>query len=334
MIFLETGKRATIKDVAKLANVTSQTVSRALRNSPNVAPETKRAVMRAAEQLNYVRNSTATALRNGSSKIICVIYDNLLNFYFSIMTDFIQYRLREKGYSVLTLSLRNSRLNNEAYLTAISYNVDGIISFLEPETGLSEEVKKYRIPVLLMGRRTDEPEVDCLFADDVHGGELAAERLIENGCENLLCVTEPLELSCASDRVNGFLGRVEKFRKDTGADIKAGVSIYNSRASESAAGYVCEQYDGIFCFNDMLALEVISNFEECGKNPPSIIGYDNIQNEISLPRRLTSVGCDKMVMAEKAVNMLTRRISEPSLPRQNEKLPVYLTEGVTVLQKF
>lgn len=105
----------TIKDVARIARVTPQTVSRALRDAPDIAASTKTRVLEIAANLNYVKNSTASALRRGSTRLIAIIYDNLINLYFSIMTDFIQFSLKELGYSTLTMPFRHFRLNEEAY---------------------------------------------------------------------------------------------------------------------------------------------------------------------------------------------------------------------------
>ena len=81
-------KRVTIKEVAKAANVTPQTVSRAMRNAPDISEETRERILKIASKLNYVKNSTASALRSGSTRLIAVIFDNLRNVFFSIMAGF------------------------------------------------------------------------------------------------------------------------------------------------------------------------------------------------------------------------------------------------------
>ena len=111
---MERKARVTIKDVARIAMVTPQTVSRALRDAPDIAESTKTRVLEIASNLNYVKNSTASALRRGSTRLIGIIYDNLINLYFSVMTDFIQFCLKERGYSMLTISVRSFHLNEEA----------------------------------------------------------------------------------------------------------------------------------------------------------------------------------------------------------------------------
>ena len=80
--------RVTIRDVALVARVTPQTVSRAIRNAPEVSAETREKILKVAAELNYVKNNSASSLRCGNSKLIVIVYDHLVNIYFSIMIDY------------------------------------------------------------------------------------------------------------------------------------------------------------------------------------------------------------------------------------------------------
>ena len=89
--------RVTIRDVARVARVTPQTVSRAIRNAPEVSAETREKVLKVAAELNYVKNNSASSLRCGNSKLIVIVYDHLVNIYFSIMIDYLQTCFREQN---------------------------------------------------------------------------------------------------------------------------------------------------------------------------------------------------------------------------------------------
>lgn len=308
--------------------VTPQTVSRALRDAPDIAEATKTRVLEIAANLNYVKNSTASALRRGSTRLIAVVYDNLINLYFSIMTDFIQFSLKERGYSMLTISLRHHRLNEETYMSALSHNVDGIISFLEPDEEIADLIKSYNVPVLLFGRRTDVKNIDCIHTDDETGGRLAAARLAEDGCKSLLCVTEALTLTCAYDRYNGFEKELERRGAGKPRIVIPGGRGLEEQLSELAAapeGFP----DGIFCFNDMLAFEVLHFIEKNGLPPVKVIGYDDVQQEIHIPGRLTSVGTDKKAMARRATAIILSKVEGEESRRCIEKEKVFLVEGTT-----
>ncbi|MBS1401222.1 MAG: LacI family DNA-binding transcriptional regulator, partial [Clostridia bacterium] len=283
---MERKARVTIKDVARIAMVTPQTVSRALRDAPDIAESTKTRVLEIASNLNYVKNSTASALRRGSTRLIGIIYDNLINLYFSVMTDFIQFCLKERGYSMLTISVRSFHLNEEAYMAAVSHNVDGIISFLEPDEELTELIKSYNVPVLLFGRRTNVKRIDCIHTDDEEGGRLAAARLADDGCKNAVCITEALELTCAYDRYHGFEEELKRRGISKPRIVNPNVPGLEQQLlslMKSPDGFP----DGIFCFNDMLAFETLYFIEKNNLPSVKVIGYDNVQQEIHIPRRLT-----------------------------------------------
>ena len=324
---MERKARVTIKDVARIAMVTPQTVSRALRDAPDIAESTKTRVLEIASNLNYVKNSTASALRRGSTRLIGIIYDNLINLYFSVMTDFIQFCLKERGYSMLTISVRSFHLNEEAYMAAVSHNVDGIISFLEPDEELTELIKSYNVPVLLFGRRTNVKRIDCIHTDDEEGGRLAA-RLADDGCKNAVCITEALELTCAYDRYHGFEEELKRRGISKPRIVNPNVPGLEQQLlslMKSPEGFP----DGIFCFNDMLAFETLYFIEKNNLPSVKVIGYDNVQQEIHIPRRLTTVGTDKLALAKRATEMIISKVETGDTNRAIEKKGVFLVEGTT-----
>ena len=308
--------------------VTPQTVSRALRDAPDIAESTKTRVLEIASNLNYVKNSTASALRRGSTRLIGIIYDNLINLYFSVMTDFIQFCLKERGYSMLTISVRSFHLNEEAYMAAVSHNVDGIISFLEPDEELTELIKSYNVPVLLFGRRTNVKRIDCIHTDDEEGGRLAAARLADDGCKNAVCITEALELTCAYDRYHGFEEDLKRRGISKPRIVNPNVPGLEQQLlslMKSPEGFP----DGIFCFNDMLAFETLYFIEKNNLPSVKVIGYDNVQQEIHIPRRLTTVGTDKLALAKRATEMIISKVETGDTNRAIEKKGVFLVEGTT-----
>ena len=200
--------RVTIRDVARVARVTPQTVSRAIRNAPEVSAETREKVLKVAAELNYVKNNSASSLRCGNSKLIVIVYDHLVNIYFSIMIDYLQTCFREQNYSILMLSVTKHQLDRSDYEFALSHNVAGIVSFLEPDKEVTEMLDNFAIPVLLFGRRTDIKSVDYICMDDEEGGRLAARRFVEKGCTSSVYVSVGTA-SCAYDRFMGFKKELE-----------------------------------------------------------------------------------------------------------------------------
>lgn len=321
--------RVTIKDVARVAGVTPQTVSRAFRNAEDINKETKERILQIASEMGYVQNASARSLRNGSSKLIAIIYDNIMNSYFSIITYYLQDYLRGKGYSILSISVTDNVLKERDYLTALEHNAEGVISFLQADESIARLINTYRVPVLVMGRRSEDEGVDSVYVDDVEVGKIAARRFIEKGCKNPLCISEAMDITCAYDRCLGFK---EEF-KGVGREVRL---IAREKLGEDLPleerllqAYKSNPPDAIFCFNDIFAFQALYVIEKHGLKIPLIIGVDNIQQEIFLPKRLTTVGWDKRKLAQISANAILSRISGSEEKLFSVKEEVFLVEGVT-----
>ena len=314
--------RVTVRDIAEAAQVTPQTVSRAIRNAPEVSAATRERVLRIAEQLNYVKNSTASSLRYGNSRLIVIIYDHLVNVYFSIMIDYLQACFRARNYSILMLSITEHRLDSSAYEFAISHNAAGIVSFLEPDEKVEAMLDQFGIPILLFGRRTPIDAVDYLRTDDEKGGRLAAEHFAARGCERVLYVSIELSASCAWDRYRGFCDGWMQRGGEKPAAVEAGKD-WEERFLVFFADPASAP-DGIFCFSDMLAFDVLCLLEKYAISGVQVIGFDNVQEEVRIPNRLTSVGTDKRAMAERAAEVLVSRIENGKGERVTQSFDVFL----------
>lgn len=319
--------RVTMADVARMAQVTPQTVSRAFRNAPDISEETRRRVLKVAEELNYVMNNTASSLHYGSSRQIVIVYDNLINIYFSIMIDYLQTVLRERGYSTLVHSIAEPKFNRSSYEFAISNNAAGVISFLEPTDDIEKLIEHFGLPVLIFGRRTDLKNVDYLCGDDEEGGRKAAHYLIEQGASRLAFITVDMSVSCARDRLAGF----EAELLNAGLPAPSVIDGYAVPLEETLKKLYQDRNsapDGIFCFNDMLAFDVLYYFQENGIPFFPIVGYDCIQQEIHIPHRITSIGPDKKEFANSAAAMIIASIENGSKEKKSITAKVRLIRGL------
>ena len=320
--------RVTVRDVARVAQVTPQTVSRAIRNAPEVSAETRERVLKVAEELHYVKNNTATSLRCGNSRLIVIIYDHLVNVYFSIMIDYLQACFKERNYSILMLSVTEHLLDRSAYEFAVSHNAAGIVSFLEPSDEIAGLVESFVVPVLLFGRRTDMPAIDYLRTDDEEGGRLAAKRFIESGCKRSVYVCIGSGTSCEQDRFSGFCAEWEKTGRQKPLVVEGLRSVkeqFSALFADAASAPDC-----FFCFSDMLAFDVMCLLEKAGLDDRvPVIGFDDIQKEVNIPNRLVSIGSDKRAMAERAVEVLVSRIENGRGKRVAETFGVFLDDHRT-----
>lgn len=320
--------RVTVKDVAREAGVTAQTVSRVFRNQGYLSEETKRKVLAAAKKLNYVPNLTAISLRVGNTRRIAVVFDGLRNVYFPIMIDHLYREADRLGYSLITVfRAYDHEITEEVYRDALSMGASAVVSFLEPAPDLGEAVRRYGVPVMIFGRRTDIEEIDYVTTDDEKGGRLAAERLIGAGCKRFLYVAEGMGMTCVQDRHKGF----SEALAEHGSTAK--VIDMNSGFAEGLAALKAEGFvpDGIFCFSDMIAFSVLSQMKGEQYADIKVVGYDDIEAEVPFPLRLTSVGVDKEAYTRFALGTLVEKIGGGTHAGQpiRARYDVFLHEGET-----
>ena len=298
-------KRCTLKDIAQVTGLTVNSVSRALRDKSDIAPETKRRVMETAKELGYVPNFAASSLKKGKSFTVAIIFDNLFNPYYNIMTYYLTKYLSLHGYDFLTIINPNDKLRSKTFEKLLSKNVDGIISFLEPGEKFGEKLLMSRFPMTVIGRHCEQPRIDYVYTDDVRGGYLATEYLIKSGCKNLEFVADNLTVSCACERYEGFLRCVKE------NNVAYDKLLMDGQTYSEAIDKILKMRpdcDGIVCFNDYIATEAQYVLEEKNKSQIKVIGYDNIRQEFKLPGSYATISADKDVLAKIAVELLVQRM--------------------------
>ncbi len=301
--------RVTISDVAKLAGVSAQTVSRAFSNSSYIKTETKNKIFECAKTLNYVPNSTARNFRNGSSKKIAIVFDTLKNLYFSILIDYLSAELIKLGYSLDTYFVDKHLLTSEIYENIISNGDDGIISLLGVDDDVENLVKMHNLPILIAGRTTESNYISYISADDFEGGKLAALELVKEKCSNYLYLGEVPGIYCSILRFNGF----NNILKEKGITPKE-VYCYGDVIKELEK-LVKENYDfdGVFCFNDMIAYNARKYFKHINKKV-NIVGYDGLFKDIDILDPIRTITVEKKsfakLVAETMISIVEKNIKQ------------------------
>ncbi len=319
------GKRITIREVAAAASVTAQTVSRVYGGKGYVSAETRKRVLEAAKELNYIPNHTAAALRKGDSKIIAVVFDSLCNIYFSIMVDYIHREVQKRGYTLQTIFVDSHIITENIYRHALSLGASAVISFLETDPALDKAITTFNSPLIIFGRRALSDHIDYITTDDVQGGRLVASRLIEGGCKTFLYASEAFDMTCVKDRFSGFEEVLSKhgFSSDI-IDCSGGAEKTLTEYIQSG-----KLPDGIFCLSDMIGYGVLKTLKKLNISGVKVIGYDDIQSDITLPVNLTSVGLNKYEYVVYVLSKIIDKIEGRLTGRIAEKVPVTLYVGET-----
>lgn len=319
-------KAPTIYDVAKLAGVSKSLVSLVLRGSDQVSAEKREAVLRAVQQLNYTPSSLAAGLAGARTRSIGIIVDDFENLWFPPVLAGLRRVLADEGYS---LSVVDTALNSHLQLDPLavfqSQRVEGIV--IAAEVG-DAEISRLRIPAVILGKRSmDSSTLPVITGDEVAGGELATERLIELGHRDILCLSGPGASAAAREK-----GYVKAMTNHGLRELVLQASATTEAAARAAmAGYLktAERPTAFFAVNDQMAVGAIGELGEFGFETPedfSVIGYDNSPLADYHLISLTSVSGDQEELGERAGRSLLARIAgktedepEPLTPKLIER---------------
>ena len=305
-------KAASIRDVARVAGVSYQTVSRVLNDHSNVRPSTRQRVLDAVDQLDFHPNRAARMLATSRSHTIGAVAAALGGHHgpTSIIAAF-ENAARSHGYTTLLASPRDLDPDSlhEAVLDLVHQGVEGIAA-IAPHAKSAEAIMatRTRIPIVLL--QSHHHDVDGLAVDNSFGARLAAEHLTSLGYRRLGMITGPLGWAEAEARQAGFRDALH----DSGASLAVVVEGDWSADSGYAAFGAIHRADvhAVFCSNDQMALGFIHAASEAGLRVPSdvsVVGFDDVPEAAHFLPPLTTIRQDFELIGRRAVSALIGRLS-------------------------
>ena len=327
--------RATLKDVAQLAGVSTATVSYALSGKRTISDETKQRIHDAIAELDYVPDLNARGLSMRDSKLIGVVVpqtepgDRLMfqNSFYSEVLGSIEYYARQQGYHIL-ISATDA---NESYLTlAKQRNLDGIIVIGMYPDEFYQEMKKTQIPIVLIDSYCNDHYYHNIRIDDAYGSYLATRYMLKNGHDHIAFLTGQMkENGVMKKRLLGYQQALQEFsipyRKEYVFEGQIEYSSGISLAQQLLAARL--PVTGIVAAADILAIGAIKGLFEAGKSVPndySIVGFDDVEVAQYLTPGLTTIRQQISLKGQRAVELLLKHIENPALPKQEEILPLEL----------
>jgi len=323
--------RATIKEVASSAGVSTQTVSRVINNRPDVSPETRKRVQEVIDDLDYQPSALARSLIRQRSHTLGVVTAGLRLFGPSRTLSGIAAAAEEAGYSLLLKELSDFATNDVTPIiqSFLSRHVDGII-WAVPEVGqnhtwVKKQIQNYEIPMVFITMELCK-NISIVYVDNYLGGRMATSHLLEQGYKHIAHISGPLDWWEARQRKAGW--------KD--ALVEAGGSVRDKQCEEGnwsaesgGQGFekLLKQYpemDAVFVGNDQMALSVIQTARERGLRIPEdigIAGFDDIPESAFFCPPLTTIQQDQITAAKLAVEHIISTIEstwngvEPDKPK-------------------
>ncbi|MDH5400619.1 MAG: LacI family transcriptional regulator, partial [Cyclobacteriaceae bacterium] len=230
------GSQVTIKDIARELNISPSTVSRALKDHPDISNDTKKAVTDLAAKWNYQPNTIAMGLRQNKTNTIGVIIPELVHFFFSTVISGIEDVAYSGGYSVI-VSQSGENLEREALdiQTMFNHRVDGILMSVTKETDHFEHIGAIfdrGMPMVFFDRVIDSIACSKVVVDDFEGGYQATAHLIKQGYTRIAHLAGPEKLHIARQRLAGY----KKALMDHGLGIDESMIFFEDfRGDESCA---------------------------------------------------------------------------------------------------
>jgi len=315
----------TIKDVARLANVSIGTVSMAINGKEGVNEETKRKVLEAVKKLNYRPNHYARSLITNKSSTIGLIVTDVTNPYFGMVIDYIQNETEKIGYNLL-LGITNDKLSNEkkSVENLIDRNVEGLIIIpahtREVDLGHLYNLKRLNIPFVFITTYYEGIQADCVMTDLTRGSYELTNYLLNSGYKKIYYISGYKESPLSMLRINGY----KKAYK------KAGLGYSSDWIVESYADFVNgydatrkiiehDIPDAVITVNDITAMGVLKCLKDNDIKVPdevSVAGYDDLLFASIIETPLTTVRQPIEEICKASVGILTDRINRQDYPEK------------------
>lgn len=300
----------TMADVARVAGVSHQTVSRVLGDHPNVRKETRAKVQRAIEEMGYRRNSSARALATRRTRTLGVVSANT-TLYGPASTLFaLEEAARAEGYTVSTVSLR--KLVVETLSEALDHlsegGVEGVI-VLAPQRSATEALAELRhpFPVVAVGTGSGA-QVPSVNVDQQLGAGLATGHLLAAGHSTVWHLAGPEDWQEAVDRTVGWRAALEAAGVEPPTPLHGDWSpLSGYRAGQELAGWVGRGLTAVFVANDQMALGVLRALREAGVRTPqdiAVVGFDDIPEAEYFAPPLTTVRQDFAAVGKRSISLL------------------------------
>jgi len=291
-------KETTLKQIAETLGISITTVSKALKNYPDVSEKTKKSVLDLANSLQYTPNSFAVNLRTKESKTIGLIIPEVVHHFFSSVVNGIIAEAEKNGYLVIILQSNESLdLEKKQVELLINKRVDGIILSLSNESNDDfhlKEIIRREIPLVQFDKIAKLIPSSKVIINDQKAAFEATEHLIQRGCKKIAHIRGPINPQNAIDRFLGYKKALEK--NNIPFDSKLVYTCKNVTFEEGKefAEQIIKDHpdvDGIFVITDLVAVGVLAYFNENNIKVPQqvkIIGFSNwFMSQVITPKLST-----------------------------------------------
>lgn len=322
----------TIKQVAQEAGVSTSTVSRYISNKGYVGDDSRKKIKDAIGKLGYKPNILAQSLKNKKSNLIGLLLPDISNPFFPRLAKGVEAFLKKKGYRVILGNL-SSEDALEGYIDMlIQSNAAGVITTQD----FSKKYPNFNLPIVLVDR-VDKNVDFGVFSDNVEGGKLAAQIVVEAGSEKILLIKGPVDhASSISDR---FTSGKEYLELCNIEYVTEESNSFDFEEIQKEAKVVLDRQsnvDSIIAPSDIHAIAYIHELLSRGVKIPEevqVIGYDDIMISQFIYPSLSTIHQSSYTMGYEAAELVYKLTNEDKVEKNRVKLPVYYVERDTIRRR-
>ncbi len=315
---------ATMKDVARVAGVSTSTVSHVINNNRFVSEAIREKVTAAIDSLNYAPSALARSLKLNQTRTIGMLLTASSNPFYAEVVRGVERSCYERGYSLILCNTDgDAERMNRSMETLLQKRVDGLLLMCTENHRPSQDaISRYpSLPIVMMDWAPFGAANDVIQDNALLGGVMATEYLISQGYQRIACITGPLDKTTAVQRLDGYRQAMHQ----AGLPVLPGYEVIGD--FEFASGLptmeqllaLPQRPEAVFASNDAMAVGVYQALYKEGLRVPddiAVIGYDDIQLAQYMTPPLTTIHQPKDSLGELAIDALLHRLKEPEAEPQ------------------
>lgn len=317
---------ATMLDIAKDLNVSVVTVSKVLGNKGNISAATRAKVLQKAKELNYQKNWIASSLVTRRTFTIGLLLPDFTHPFFGEIAKAIAESVRSQGYHVIISYFEEDpALERTEVESLLARQVDGLIlasSQSPQEADLFHSIQKRKVPFVLIDRPVEQVRTSFVGCDDLAIGRLATEHLVQQGCRRVAHLRGPGD-GIAERRAEGYRSVLAKNKLPSHQVIEAGYDDHTGYEAMRKLLRSNSLPDGVFCYNDPVAIGAMQAILEAGLQIPkniAVVGAGNVYFSNLLAVPLSTVDQGTQQIGTRAAELLLEQINSKRAVRPRRVL--------------
>lgn len=310
---------ATMKDIARIAKVSTSTVSHVINNTRYVSDEIREKIMKVVNELNYTPSAVARSLKVKETKTLGMLVTATSNPFFAEVVSGVEQYCNQHHYNLIISSIDgNEQRLQQNIQTLIQKQVDGLLLMYSDTRHAMVEQLNLNLPIVVMDWWPTELNADKIYENSEFGAYLATKTLIEQGHKNIAIITGKLDKSLARNRLLGYQKALQDAHLPINPDwiIESHFDFEGGVEGMKKLLQITPRPTAVFACSDTIAVGVYQVAWQQGLRIPqdiSVIGYDNIMLAQYLTPPLTTIHQPKAELGKLAVETLLERIKSPDL---------------------